>query len=93
MGTEQHGPKINKRAEFVVSSDRHRTQHSNLEDCIDKLYAAITLAAETLVVQEPTQEQIERIEEFKRVEKEKKIKAKERHGSKKAHRKGGRGDY
>ncbi|KAJ3152260.1 Peptidyl-tRNA hydrolase ict1, mitochondrial [Geranomyces variabilis] len=90
---ELHGSKINKRAEFVVSSDRHRTQHSNLEDCIDKLCAAITSAAETLVVHEPTQEQIERIEEFKRVEKEKKIKAKERHGSKKAHRKGGRGDY
>ncbi|KAJ3023509.1 hypothetical protein HKX48_002672 [Thoreauomyces humboldtii] len=90
---EQHPNKINKKDEFVVASDRHRTQHKNLEDCIDKLHNTIVEAAETLIVREPSEETVERVVEFKRVEKEKKMKAKERHGAKKANRKRGRDDY
>ncbi|TPX58137.1 hypothetical protein PhCBS80983_g03334 [Powellomyces hirtus] len=61
---EMHAGRINKRAEFVVSSERHRTQHHNLEDCIDKLHAMITSAAESLVVREASEETLERITEL-----------------------------
>ncbi|TPX34401.1 hypothetical protein SmJEL517_g02974 [Synchytrium microbalum] len=37
--------RINKQGEFVITSDRYRTQHKNLEDCIDKLYGTIVEAS------------------------------------------------
>lgn len=50
--------------EFVVSSDRHRNQHQNFEDCLNKLHTAIMEAADELVPRETSEETLERIEEL-----------------------------
>ncbi|KND01046.1 uncharacterized protein SPPG_04139 [Spizellomyces punctatus DAOM BR117] len=90
---EQNANRINKKLEFVVSSDRHRNQHQNFEECLSKLYTAIVEAAEELVPRGPSEETLKRIEEFKEIEREKKMKAKERHAQKKASRRRGKDDY
>ncbi|KAI8817922.1 peptidyl-tRNA hydrolase domain protein [Fimicolochytrium jonesii] len=89
----KHSNRITKRNEFFISSERHRTQHANIEDCIDKIFEMVKESAGELVEHEPSEELLAKIDEFKRVDKEKKMKAKERLGSKKASRKRGRDDY
>ncbi|KAI0217526.1 hypothetical protein L0F63_000784, partial [Massospora cicadina] len=46
--------KINNKGEYVITSTRTRTQLGNLDDCIDKIYADICQAADT--VPRPTSE-------------------------------------
>jgi protein subunit release factor B len=81
---EQNPNRVSKAYEFVLSSDRHRTQRQNLADCIDKLTDMIKKAA--FVPQGPSEETLQRIEEIKEVAKEKKKFQKQKHSSKKADR-------
>lgn len=81
---EQNPNRVSKAYEFVLSSDRHRTQRQNLADCIDKLTEMIKKAA--FVAQGPSEETLQRIEEIKEVAKEKKKFQKQKHSSKKADR-------
>ncbi|KAI9005326.1 hypothetical protein BC832DRAFT_523583, partial [Gaertneriomyces semiglobifer] len=37
----QHSNKINKSNQFIISSDRFRTQTSNYDDCLTRLYDTI----------------------------------------------------
>ncbi|RUS25302.1 hypothetical protein BC938DRAFT_472355 [Jimgerdemannia flammicorona] len=55
----QNASRLNKLGEYIVTSDRTRTQRGNIEDCIDKLYREIREAAE--VPKEPDEETLKRI--------------------------------
>jgi protein subunit release factor B len=50
---EKQSLRINKKNEFCISSDRYRTQHANLEDCLDKVFELIM---ESTVVANDTSE-------------------------------------
>ncbi|RUO96347.1 hypothetical protein BC936DRAFT_142179 [Jimgerdemannia flammicorona] len=56
---QQNASRLNKLGEYIVTSDRTRTQRGNIEDCIDKLYREIREAAE--VPKEPDEETLKRI--------------------------------
>ncbi|KAI9105880.1 hypothetical protein DFS34DRAFT_33769 [Phlyctochytrium arcticum] len=84
--------RVNKKDEYVLSSDRHRVQLKNVDDCLTKLHTAIVQAAQDVIPKVTSVETLKRIEEYKVVEKEKKMKAKEKKSSKKASRRG-RDDY
>ncbi|CAG8549403.1 4382_t:CDS:2 [Ambispora gerdemannii] len=62
----QESNHINKTGEWIVTSDRSRSQKHNLDDCIAKLYDAIVKAA--AVPKAPSQETVERIERLKKAE-------------------------
>eukprot|EP00842_Homolaphlyctis_polyrhiza_P002104 jgi/Hompol1/2895/HPOL_003066-RA len=72
---EQNASRINKRGEFVVSSDRSRAQPENYADCISKIYDAIREAAH--VPEGPSEKTIERVKELQLLDKERKMKAKQ----------------
>jgi len=38
--------RLNKAGEYILTSQRHRTQNANITDCLDKLYEAIRESAE-----------------------------------------------
>ncbi|KAJ3414065.1 Peptidyl-tRNA hydrolase ict1, mitochondrial [Chytridiales sp. JEL 0842] len=78
--------------QFVITSDRYRTQAQNIEDCMQKLYEMIRAAAEAEIPKEPSEEQLLRIKEFKAEEKERKIKSKQHRSKAKSERKFGRYD-
>ncbi|KAF9584909.1 hypothetical protein BGW38_004717 [Lunasporangiospora selenospora] len=52
--------KVNKNGEFVLSSDRKRTQMANLDDCLEKLHETLLKAAELCSL--PDQETLEKLE-------------------------------
>ncbi|KAL1918406.1 uncharacterized protein VTP21DRAFT_3066 [Calcarisporiella thermophila] len=52
--------RINKKGEFVMTSDRTRSQAQNLEDCINKLHDEVLQAVE--VPREPDEETLKRIQ-------------------------------
>ncbi|KAJ3249804.1 hypothetical protein HK104_007546, partial [Borealophlyctis nickersoniae] len=81
---EQHANRLNKKDEFIIQSDRTRSQLENHEDCIAKLYEFIEKAA--FVPEGPSQELLDRIEERKEESKEKKMKGKQHHAKKKQDR-------
>lgn len=41
---ETEGNRVNKAGEFILTSDRYRTQPENLEDAISKLHEIVTKA-------------------------------------------------
>ncbi|KAJ3115649.1 hypothetical protein HDU96_000267 [Phlyctochytrium bullatum] len=56
--------KLTKTGEFIIMSDRHRTQSKNLSDCIEKLHAIIQEAIKSEMPKETSPETIERIKEL-----------------------------
>eukprot|EP00470_Lotharella_oceanica_P013849 CAMPEP_0170197804 /NCGR_PEP_ID=MMETSP0040_2-20121228/67240_1 /TAXON_ID=641309 /ORGANISM="Lotharella oceanica, Strain CCMP622" /LENGTH=205 /DNA_ID=CAMNT_0010447567 /DNA_START=1 /DNA_END=615 /DNA_ORIENTATION=- len=77
--------RINKRGEFVVQSQRHRTQEKNLHDCYAKIFDMIRDAS--YVPSEASEEKQERIKELAEKATESRIKRKKEHSSKKKDRK------
>ncbi|ORX93099.1 peptidyl-tRNA hydrolase domain-like protein, partial [Basidiobolus meristosporus CBS 931.73] len=59
---EQNRNRINKKGEFVITSDRTRSQVKNADDCVDKLYQIILKAGE--VPKEPDQATVERVKKL-----------------------------
>lgn len=41
----QEKNRINSQGEFVIASERHRTQHQNHDDCVDKIYECVLNAS------------------------------------------------
>ncbi|KAK9720801.1 hypothetical protein K7432_003903 [Basidiobolus ranarum] len=82
---EQNRNRINKKGEFVVTSDRTRSQVKNSDDCVDKIYQIILMAGE--VPKEPDQETIDRVKKLQKIEKEKKKESKQFQAKKKSSRK------
>ncbi|KAJ3059731.1 Peptidyl-tRNA hydrolase ict1, mitochondrial [Rhizoclosmatium hyalinum] len=56
--------RMNKKGEFIIASDRFRTQMANFDDCIQKLHEAIIKAVESKIPPEIDEEKVERIEEL-----------------------------
>ncbi|CAG8550233.1 1703_t:CDS:2, partial [Ambispora leptoticha] len=81
----QESNHINKDGEWIVTSDRSRSQKHNLDDCIDKLYDAIVKAA--AVPKAPSQETVDRIERLKKAEDRRRKEEKQIRSQKKASRK------
>ncbi|KAI8809975.1 hypothetical protein BJ742DRAFT_218699 [Cladochytrium replicatum] len=67
---EQNGFRMTKRDELLITSERHRTQIMNIEDCLTKLHTYLKQASE--VPRPPDEQQLQRIEELKTSEKERK---------------------
>ncbi|KAI8926944.1 hypothetical protein BC831DRAFT_454433 [Entophlyctis helioformis] len=86
----QNPARINKKGEFVLSSDRFRTQPQNLEDCMGRLGELVSRAA--YVADGPSAETVKRISELKDAEKERRRRDKQHRSSAKAERRGSRFD-
>ncbi|KAJ2078356.1 hypothetical protein H4R24_004526 [Coemansia sp. RSA 988] len=84
---EQEGKRINKQGEYLLASEKTRSQRHNIEDCLDKLWQHIDRAAE--LPKGPSEETICRVRELKRIEKARNIETKKRHSQRKASRRRG----
>ncbi|PKC05144.1 peptidyl-tRNA hydrolase domain-like protein [Rhizophagus irregularis] len=58
----QEASRLNKKGEFMITSDKSRSQVKNIEDCVDKLYEIILKAAE--IPKAPSEETLKRIEQL-----------------------------
>ncbi|KAJ3126444.1 hypothetical protein HK098_007496 [Nowakowskiella sp. JEL0407] len=87
---EQQFNKINKKDELLITSDRHRTQLKNIEDCFAKLEQILSEAQ--VVKKETSEDVLERIKEFKVLEKVRTMDYKKKRSDIKSSRKF-RGDF
>ncbi|KAF8939940.1 hypothetical protein BGZ47_007932 [Haplosporangium gracile] len=60
----QESNRVNKNGEYVLTSDRKRTQMANLDDCMDKLHEILLKMAELPKL--PDAETLERLERIKK---------------------------
>ncbi len=81
-----NAPRINKRGDFVVTSDRFRTQSANYEDCLDKMIQALQEANKEPSSSEPSAQKLIRMREHQTREKEARHRSKSRLSSLKASR-------
>ena len=58
--------RINQKDELVVQCDEHRTQHQNLDGALSKLNFMLCMAAESLIVTEPSAETVRRVKSLQR---------------------------
>ena len=72
---------INKNNELVITSEKTRSQHKNLNDALGKARQIIKIA--TFVAKETPEEVVEKVKEFKRRENEKRLEEKKMKSSKK----------
>ncbi|KAJ2610749.1 hypothetical protein H4S08_003468 [Coemansia sp. RSA 1365] len=84
---EQEGKRINKQGEYLITSEKTRSQRHNIDDCLDKLWQHIDRAAE--LPKGPSEETIRRVRELKRIEKTRDKETKKRHSQRKASRRRG----
>lgn len=78
--------KINTDGELVVQSDRHRSQHDNLEDCMRKLQSYIDDAA-YVPNQEADEQKKKKLKKKVKKANEKRLESKKQHSEKKKMRK------
>ncbi|KAI9364900.1 hypothetical protein DFJ73DRAFT_354599 [Zopfochytrium polystomum] len=83
------GARVSKDGQYIVTSDRHRTQSQNVDDCFAKLFAKIVEAGEIENPKETSEETVKRIQKFKAVEKEMRHADKRKRSSVKASRQSG----
>ena len=62
MRRVQHAHRVNKDGEFIVASERTRTQAGNVADCFEKLHTYIVEASATPT--EPSQETRARVQQL-----------------------------
>ncbi|KAJ3249159.1 Peptidyl-tRNA hydrolase ict1, mitochondrial [Chytriomyces hyalinus] len=89
----EQAARMNKRGLLIMTSERHRTQAQNIQDCIEKLHVVIRDAAVAIIPLEPDAEKAERINELKAYDKERSMKEKQHRSNAKSQRKAGRNDY
>ncbi|KAI9506102.1 hypothetical protein GGI25_003787 [Coemansia spiralis] len=76
--------RINSKGEYLVTSEKTRSQRHNIDDCLYKLWESIDLAA--TLPKGPDEETIKRIEELKKAEKDINKTNKKRRSERKANR-------
>ncbi|KAJ2537502.1 hypothetical protein EV175_006703 [Coemansia sp. RSA 1933] len=76
--------RINGKGEYLVTSERTRTQRHNLEDCLDKIWESLDRAS--TLPKGPDEETIRRVEGLKEVEKARNKESKRRLSERKANR-------
>jgi len=79
--------RINKRGEFIINSDRHRTQQQNIDDCIEKLYEILVRCADLVIPIDADPLKDRRIENLKIAAKAARKKDKDKFALKKSDRK------
>ncbi|KAJ2910347.1 hypothetical protein GGI21_000969 [Coemansia aciculifera] len=79
--------RINSRGEYLITSEKTRSQKDNIEDCLDRLWESVCRAAE--LPKEPDEETVRRVEGLKRAEKARNKERKQRQSDRKAKRRGG----
>ncbi|RKP40431.1 hypothetical protein BJ085DRAFT_4046, partial [Dimargaris cristalligena] len=57
---QQETNRLNQQGEFIVTSERHRTQRKNIEDCRQKLWEMVRQAA--YIPPDPAEEAIDRLQ-------------------------------
>ncbi|KAG0334903.1 hypothetical protein BG000_007954 [Podila horticola] len=63
-GGQNESNRVNKNGEYVLTSDRKRTQMANLDDCMEKLHEILLKMAELPKL--PDAETLERLERIKK---------------------------
>ncbi|GJJ75851.1 peptidyl-tRNA hydrolase ICT1 [Entomortierella parvispora] len=86
----QESNRINKSGEYVLTSDRKRTQMANLEDCMEKLHEILMQMAELPKL--PDAETLEKLERIKRAGNNRRKANKQFQSQKKSNRRVGRDD-
>lgn len=81
--------RLNSKGEYLITSERTRSQRHNLEDCLDKLWESISRAAE--LPKGPDEETTKRVSDLKKAEKARDKENKKRHSERKANRRKKRG--
>jgi len=76
--------RINKNGEFIITSDRHRTQKQNIDDCVHKLYECIMNAVD--IPNETDPSKTIKIENMKSAQRVHRRREKETNSKKKADR-------
>ncbi|KAJ1734717.1 Mitochondrial beta-keto-acyl synthase [Coemansia biformis] len=79
--------RINSRGEYLITSEKTRSQRHNIEDCLDRLWQQIDRAA--ALPKAPSQETAERVRSLKNAEQARDREAKQRRSKRKAGRRGG----
>ncbi|KAH8100797.1 RF-1 domain-containing protein [Cristinia sonorae] len=74
---------------ILLTSTVHRTQAENVQECLSKLHSVILSAAESCLVNEPSQEQRARVRRLEKAEKARRRLEKEKRSSVKRSRKSG----
>ncbi|KAJ1657807.1 hypothetical protein GGF44_002701 [Coemansia sp. RSA 1694] len=78
--------RINSKGEYLLTSEKTRSQKDNIEDCLDRLWASVCRAAE--LPKEPDPETVMRVEGLKRAERARNRESKQRQSDRKARRRG-----
>ncbi|OSD06509.1 hypothetical protein PYCCODRAFT_941629 [Trametes coccinea BRFM310] len=78
---------------ILLTSTVHRSQAQNVQECLSKLHALIVSAASAGLVNEPSEEQKERVRSFEKAEKARRRLEKEKRKQVKRGRSGGGGDW
>ncbi|KAJ1665914.1 hypothetical protein IW140_002840 [Coemansia sp. RSA 1813] len=87
---ELDAKRINSKGEYLVTSEKTRSQKHNLEDCVDKVWESLERAS--TLPKGPDEETIKRVEGLKKIEKTRNKENKKRHSERKASRQRGRSD-
>ncbi|KAJ1877928.1 hypothetical protein LPJ66_011994 [Kickxella alabastrina] len=87
---ELDAKRVNGRGEYLITSEKTRMQRLNLEDCLDRLWEAISAAAE--LPKGPDEETIKRVEGLQKAEKFRNKENKKRLSMRKSNRRKGGSD-
>ncbi|KAJ2819032.1 hypothetical protein FBU31_005673 [Coemansia sp. 'formosensis'] len=88
---ELDAKRVNSKGEYLVTSEKTRSQRHNIEDCLDRLWESVCQAAE--LPKGPDEETVQRVEGLKRAEKARNKEHKRRQSDRKASRRKGVDDY
>ncbi|KAJ2747637.1 hypothetical protein GGI20_000286 [Coemansia sp. BCRC 34301] len=81
------GKRINSKDEYLITSEKTRSQKDNIEDCLDRLWESVCRAAS--LPKEPEAETVRRVEGLKKAEKARNKERKQRQSDRKAKRREG----
>ncbi|KAJ2765978.1 hypothetical protein GGI18_006097 [Coemansia linderi] len=87
---ELDAKRINSKGEYLITSEKTRSQRHNIEDCLDRLWESVCLAAE--LPKGPDEETVQRVVGLKKAEKARNKESKRRQSDRKASRRRGFGD-
>ncbi|KAJ2077676.1 hypothetical protein GGI16_008074 [Coemansia sp. S142-1] len=88
---ELDAKRINSKGEYLITSEKTRSQRHNIEDCLDRLWESVCHAAE--LPKGPDEETVQRVEGLKKAEKARNKEHKKRQSDRKANRRKGFDDH
>ncbi|KAJ3347181.1 hypothetical protein HDU83_002341 [Entophlyctis luteolus] len=88
----QNHTRINRKGEFVIASDRFRTQAMNYTDALERICEAVKTAVDAVIPAEIDETKVERVKELKTRDNEHRLAQKQKNAKRKEGRRLGRGD-